>query len=186
MPDFSVRWSELEARKPYASPFGVTFLDDTGATAGGIAVNGPDLLYYRQFQHAVLRLAGELFAHPAAEAAADAQRAWLDLLGDRIPAIAPLDVVPASFFDERASERRFHVTVHRHEAPGVVLDASSLLDYQEFQAMLAHNSGCLYRDLDIEAIDDPELRRRAWFGVLQGLVRRPRSDDAMAEAWPWR
>ena len=28
MADIQVRWSEHEARKPYARPFGVSFLDD--------------------------------------------------------------------------------------------------------------------------------------------------------------
>ena len=61
MPAISVRWSEQEARKPYARPFMVSFTDDAGEPSGAVAVSGADLLYYRQFQTAVLALAGELF-----------------------------------------------------------------------------------------------------------------------------
>ena len=66
-----IRWSEQEARKPYARPFMVTFTGDDGTDVGSVALNGADLLYYTQFQTAVLSLAGELFVDTAVEASAD-------------------------------------------------------------------------------------------------------------------
>ncbi len=63
-----IRWSEQEARKPYARPFMVTFTADDGTDVGSVALNGADLLYYTQFQTAVLSLAGELFVDTAVEA----------------------------------------------------------------------------------------------------------------------
>jgi hypothetical protein len=50
MPAISVRWSEQEARKPYARPFMVSFTDDAGGSLGAVAVSGSDLLYHRQFR----------------------------------------------------------------------------------------------------------------------------------------
>lgn len=186
MPDLSIRWSELEARKPYASPFGVTFLDDAGSSAGAIAVNGPDLLYYTQFQQAVLRLAGEVFIHPAVAAAADAQRAWLDQLASRLPAATPREILPASEFDERTNERRFLFSVRLDSAAGCRMDAAALVEYQEFQAVLAHHTGRLYRSRDVEDIEDPDRRRVAWMAALRDLLRRPGPDDAIAAEWPFR
>src|SRR5487761_1236070 len=78
MPPLSVRWSEQEARKPYARPFMVSFTGDGGEPLGAVAVSGADLLYYRQLQVAVLALAGELFVLGPVEAAGDLQAARLE------------------------------------------------------------------------------------------------------------
>ena len=85
MPSLRVRWSEQEARKPYARPFMVTFTADDGTDVGSVALNGADLLYYTQFQTAVLSLAGELFVDAAVEASGDPQRAWLDRIAGLMP-----------------------------------------------------------------------------------------------------
>ncbi len=71
MPSIRIRWSEQEARKPYARPFMVTFTGDDGTDVGSVALNGADLLYYTQFQTAVLSLAGELFVDTAVEASSE-------------------------------------------------------------------------------------------------------------------
>jgi len=47
MPAITVRWSEQEARKPYARPFMVSFAGDDGEVIGSVAVSGADLLYHR-------------------------------------------------------------------------------------------------------------------------------------------
>jgi hypothetical protein len=186
VPDFTIRWSAIEARKPYASPFGVTFLDDDGEGIGGLAVNGQDLLYYSQFQQAVLRLAGELFGVDQVDTAADPQRAWLDRLSTKVPALDGLEVQPASYLDETAHERRFRFSVLAGAARDeVVVSAATLADYQELQAALAHLTGRLFRDPAIEAVEDPEQRRLAWMAALRRVVRRPGPDDRIAEAWPW-
>ena len=100
MPSIRVRWSEQEARKPYARPFMVTFSGDDGADVGSVALNGADLLYYTQFQTAVLSLAGELFVDTAVEASADPQRAWLDRVAGLIPDIGAITITPRSTFDD--------------------------------------------------------------------------------------
>ncbi len=61
----------------------------------------------------------------------------------------------------------------------------ALLEYQELQAVLAHQTGCLFRDLTIEDVEDVAERRRAWMGAVRGLVRRPDPGEAMNEAWQW-
>jgi hypothetical protein len=183
--DFALRWSAIEATKPYASPFGVTFVAADGAMLGGIAVNGPDLLYYRQFQQAVLRLAGELFAIEAVDAADDAQRAWLDLLGTKMKALDALALRPESFLEETVHERRFRYVVQAPAGPQCRVDPSVLVDYQELQAALAHLTGRLYRNREVEAVQDPEQRRTAWLRALRTMVDRPTVDDRIAEAWPW-
>lgn len=174
----------LEARKPYASPFGVMFVDGDGAGIGGIAVNGPDLVYYRQFQGAVLRLTGEVFSVAAIDASPDPQRAWLDLLASRIPDLQPLRLQGASFYDEQARERRFRFSVLGLDGECHV-GAPVVADYQELQAALAHLTGRLYRNSDIESIEDAEQRRSAWMTALRTIVIRPDADDRIAEDWPW-
>lgn len=189
MPGFSIRWSALEARKPYASPFGVMFVDDAGNGLGGIAVNGQDLLYYSQFQQAVLRLAGELFSVDEVDAAPDPQRAWLDRLGSQLPGLSAVVVRPESYFDENAHERRFRFLVSGEATADLGAEtfvaAATLSDYQELQAALAHLTGHLYRDPVIEAVADPGLRRLEWTAALRRLVQRPGADDRLAEDWPW-
>ena len=184
MAGFSIRWSALEARKPYASPFGVMFVDDGGADIGGIAVNGPDLVYYRQFQGAVLRLAGELFSVADVDASPDPQRAWLDVLASKMAALQALQLQGATFYDEQAGERRFRFSV-LGVGTETHLGAPVVVDYQELQAALAHLTGQLYRNSEIESIEDAEQRRTAWTRALREILLRPGADDRIAEEWPW-
>lgn len=184
MAGFAIRWSALEARKAYASPFGVTFVNDAGVGIGGIAVNGPDLVYYSQFQQAVLRLAGELFSVADVEAASDPQRAWLDVLGTKVAALQPLHLRAESFFDEQVHERRFRFAVLGDNG-GCHVGAGVVADYQELQAALAHLTGRLYRNAQLEAIDDIERRRISWMHALRTIVTRPSEEDRIAEVWPW-
>ena len=186
MPSIGVRWSEHEAPKPYARPFMVTFLDDDGAPLGAVAVSGADLLYYRQFQVAVLTLCGELFTDPRVEAAADPQRVWLDILSGLLPPVASLTLRPVSSFDHERG-RVFQVDAALAGlADPVRVEAAAILEYQDLQAALAHRSGALYRDRDLEAVADPSDRHRAWVAVLAGMLLRPGEYEAMAAAWPWR
>ncbi len=184
MPSLRIRWSESEARKPYARPFMVTFATDDGADVGSIAVSGADLLYYSQFQAAVLALTGELFTDFAVEASADPQGAWLDSLAALLPALPEITVTPASSFDDHLG-RVFRFTVTAGASTASV-EAAGLLEYQEFQAVLAHQTGRIYRDLDIEAVAEVGARRTAWNAALTRLVSRPGPGEAMSEAWPWR
>ena len=184
MPSLRLRWSESEARKPYARPFMVTFSGDDGSDVGSVALNGADLLYYTQFQAAVLALAGELFVDMAIEASADPQRAWLDRVAGLVPAVGEITITPRSTFDEHQG-RVFRLVITTSDGRTAVVDASGLLEYQELQAVLAHQTGCLYRDLAIEAVEDIAARRRAWMGALRLLVQRPDPDEAMNEAWHW-
>ncbi|MFN2569737.1 MAG: hypothetical protein ABR564_09085 [Candidatus Dormibacteria bacterium] len=184
-PRITVRWSEHEARKSYARPFGVTFQDQTGVGLGSIAVSGADLLYYRQFQAASLTLAGELFRDPRVEASGDPQRAWLDVLAGILPAAVDLEVLPRSEFDQAAG-RLFRFTLSRAGEPLGTVDAALVLSYQDFQAAVAHGAGALYRNASVEAVADPVARQAAWSSQLTGLLQRPSPADAMAESWPWR
>jgi hypothetical protein len=181
----SVRWSEHEARKPYARPFGVSFSDDSGSPLGGIAVSGADLLYYRQFKSAVLALAGELFADSSIDGAADQQRAWLDRVGGLIPRVGELRVRPQSAFDHEQG-RTFRFAVEREGSVVATIDAPTLLEYQEFQAAVAHQAGVLYRLAEVENVPDPGHRAVTWERALRRIVTRPEASDAMAETWPWR
>ena len=185
MADIQVRWSEHEARKPYARPFGVSFLDDGGRVLGSVAVSGADLLYVRQFQAAVMSLSGELFLDDTVTAAADPQRAWLDRVGALMPPVAEFSAVPSSTFDHQAG-RVFHFGIVVDGRECCVMDAPTVLEYQEFQATLAHQSGKLYRDSAVEAIDDPQPRHAAWMHVLRSRMQRPSAAEAMADSWPWR
>jgi hypothetical protein len=185
MPEITVRWSETEARKPYARPFMVTFLNDRGGALGSIAVSGADLLYYRQFQAAVLGLAGELFSDTEVDAAADPQRAWLDRVARLLPDAGTVEVTPVSSFDEQQG-RRFKFVVVCSGAGGARIDAPSLLEYQEFQAVVAHQTGRLFRDPAVEAVDDPRVRQAAWIAGLRVRTARPDPAEAMTAAWPWR
>jgi hypothetical protein len=186
MPGISVRWSEQEARKPYARPFMVSFADQAGAPLGAVAVSGADLLYYHQFQISVLALSGELYADAEVDSQADAQAAWLERLSTLLPAVESLELHPVSSFD-RDRGRVFHVEAR---VPGCAeparLEALTVFQYQELQAGLAHQTGRLYRNLAIERIADPSERQRAWLAVLSGSLDRPAEDEAMARDWPWR
>jgi hypothetical protein len=179
-----IRWSEQEARKPYARPFMVTFTGDDGSDVGSVALNGADLLYYTQFQTAVLSLAGELFVDPEVEGSADPQRTWLDRIASLMPAIEAITITPRSTFDDNQG-RVFRLIIAADGGRAAIVDASGLLEYQELQAVIAHQTGCLYRDLAIERIADAADRRRAWTGALRRLISRPDPGEAMNEAWHW-
>ena len=167
MPKISVRWSEQEARKPYARPFMVSFWDDAGEPVGAVAVSGADLLYYRQFQVAVLALAGELFAGRGDRLErGPSGGAWLERLATLLPAIGSLELHPVSTFDHDRG-RVFHVEARvPGRAEPAHLEAATVLEYQELQATLAHQTGGLYRDLG----DRGGLRPR---GAAAGVARRP-------------
>lgn len=184
-PCLSIRWSEHEARKAYARPFGVTFRDHQGAGFGAIAVSGADLLYYRQFQEAVLSLAGELFRDPRIEGARDPQHAWLDVLANLLPPLEGISVAPRSCFDPAAG-RIFRFAVSRAGVEAGHLEAALILSYQDFQAAVAHQFGALYRNIAVEAVADPAVRQAAWVSELSELASRPAADEAMAAGWPWR
>jgi len=185
LPGLRVRWSAPEARKPYARPFGVSFIDDSGTALGGVAVSGADLLYYRQFKAAVLSLTGELFAMDPVEQHEDQQRAWLDVVATLLPPAKALEVTARSEFDhERGRTFSFHVACDGE--PVATLDAATLLEYQELQASLAHQSGRLYRNPEVEAVDDPRLRAAVWERSLRHMLARPDPSEAIAESWPWR
>jgi hypothetical protein len=185
MPDLRLRWSETEATKPYARPFMVSFLDDAGSAVGSVAVGGADLLYYRQFQAAVLALAGELFVDQLVETAADPQRAWLDRLAGALPDAGAATVTPASSFDHHEG-RRFAFTVTCGGGAIARVDARSLVEYQEFQAAIAHQTGHLYRDAAVEGVDDALHRQAAWMTALRERLARPDPAEAMNQEWPWR
>ena len=125
MPSMRIRWSEQEARKPYARPFMVTFTGDDGTDVGSVALNGADLLYYTQFQTAVLSLAGELFVDPALEASADPQRAWLDQIAGLMPAITVTGITPRSTFDDNQG-RVFRMVIAAEGGRAAIVDASGL------------------------------------------------------------
>lgn len=186
MAGLSLRWSEHEARKPYARPFGVSFIGGEGTSMGSIAVSGMDLLYYRQFQVAVLALAGELYHDPEVEADAEPQGRWLDRLGQLLPAAGALILRPVSLFDHDRG-RVFRVTVEMAgRATPASLEPQSLLEYQELQAALAHQTGRLYRDVEVERIADPGRRQSSWIACLDGLLEHPTEAEAITTCWPWR
>lgn len=184
MASLRLRWSEQEARKPYARPFMVTFVDDGGADIGSVAVNGADLLYWRQFGAAVASLSGELLILDAVDGAPDPQRAWLDTLEPLLPPAPALRVSPRSTFDHE------HGRVFGFTITGAVVEATvgsaTLLEYQELQAALAHQTGRLLRVEAVEAEADAAPRRRAWLAWLRDVVDRPGADEAMSARWPWR
>jgi len=165
MPSLRVRWSESEARKPYARPFMVTFVGDDGVDAGSVALNGAELLYYTHFQTAVLSLAGELFVDTEVELSADPQRAWLDRIAELVPPLGEITVTPRSSFDEH-NGRVFRLIVSAADGRTASVDAAALLEYQDLQAVLAHQTGCLFRDHAIEAVADVAERRRAWMAAM--------------------
>jgi hypothetical protein len=179
-----LRWSEHEARKPYARPFMVSFVDDAGADLGSVALNGSDLLYWRQFGVAVAALSGELFLLDSVDAAADPQRAWLEALTGLLPGLEVTRVTPRSSFDHQTG-RVFGFEVACAGGAALV-DAATLLEYQDLQAALAHQTGRLLRVAAVEEIDEPAPRRRAWMDWLREVVARPGAEEAMAGHWPWR
>jgi hypothetical protein len=185
MATLRLRWSEHEARKTYARPFMVSFVDADGADLGSVAVNGADLLYLSQFGAAVAALSGELFMLDPVDSAPDPQRAWLEMLTPLLPAAGPLTVTPRSTFDHERG-RIFGFVVHGAGGADAVVDAPTLLQYQDFQAAVAHQTGSLLRVAAVEEIDDAAPRRRAWLRWLRDVVERPGADEAMSATWPWR
>ncbi len=185
MATLRLRWSEHEARKPYARPFMVSFVDDDGTDLGSIALNGADLLYWRQFGGAVAALSGELFVLDTVDSAPDPQRAWLETLTPLLPAVTTVTVVPRSTFDHERG-RVFGFVVTGAGGADAVVDGPTLLEYQDFQAALVHQTGSLLRVAAIEQIDDAAPRRRAWLHWLRDVVERPGADEAMTARWPWR
>ena len=184
MPSLSIRWSELEATKEYASPFAVGFLDDSGENIATIAVGGRELVYYTDFQAAVMRLLGEMFLHPEVEAAPLAQMKWLDVLSQLLPATGNVILRPVSTFDHTEG-RTVRIDVIDADRPVASLAADTLLSYQEAQALIAHQSGMLFRVGEIEAIDDDPTRQRAWTAWISNRLEKMGPDYAVA-GWSWR
>ncbi|MGH7722002.1 MAG: hypothetical protein ACRENL_04090 [Candidatus Dormibacteria bacterium] len=185
MATLRLRWSEPEARKPYARPFMASFVDDAGVTLGSVALNGADLLYLRQFGAAVAALSGELFILDAVDSAADPQRAWLETLTSLLPSAALTAVTPRSSFDHQ-SGRVFGFEVVCAGGAAAVVDAPTLLEYQELQAAVAHQTGRLLRIAAVEDVEGAAPRRRSWLRWLRGVLARPAAEEAMAPQWPWR
>ena len=113
-----------------------------------------------------MSLSGEIFVDDTISEAADPQRAWLDRVGALVPRAAEFSAVPSSAFDDHAG-RGFHFQIAVGGRECCVMDAPTLLEYQEFQATLAHQSGMLYRDAAVEMIDDPQSRHAAWMRALR-------------------
>lgn len=162
----------------------VSFLDNGGDPLGSVALNGPDLLYWRQFGAAVAALSGELLILDGVDSTDDPQRAWLDTLTPLLPPAPALQVTPRSTFDHQRG--RLFGFVVGGESLAALVDAATLLEYQDFQAALAHQTGRLLRVTAVEAEDDAAPRRRAWLSWLAQVVARPGEDEAMAVQWPWR
>jgi hypothetical protein len=162
-----------------------SFVDDEGNDLGSVALNGPDLLYWRQFGAAVAALTGELFLLDAVDSAPDPQRAWLELLTPLLPVAAAISVTPRSTFDHERG-RVFGFVVTSADAAEAVVDAPTLLEYQDFQATLVHQTGRLLRVAAVEEIDEAAPRRRAWMQWLRKVVARPGPEEAMSATWPWR
>ena len=180
----AVRWSMHEARKPYARPLGVSFVNG-GDVVASLAVSGAELVYYTQFQATVLTRVGELFRQPAVEEAAQPQRSWLDHLATVLPAAPTFRVAAQSIFSEEHG-RHFRFALLGTGWGWTDIDAATLVDYQEFQAAVAHQTGLLYRDETVEAIDDDARRRQEWLTAVAQVLDRPHIDDRAAEEWPWR
>ncbi len=179
-----LRWSEHEAPKPYARPFMVSFVGDDGTDLGSIAVSGADLLYWRQFGAAVAALSGELFVLDIVDSASDPQRAWLEILSPLLPPAVAMRISPRSTFDHERG-RIFGFVVSGTGVADAVVDGPTLLEYQDFQAALVHQTGRLLRVASVEEHGDPGPRHHAWITWLRAVVDRPGADDAMSAAWPW-
>src|SRR5947209_19332762 len=98
-----------------------------------MALSGTDLLYFRQFQTAVLALTGELFSDDHITAADDPQRMWLDRIATLLPRVESCSIAPQSSFDEHAG-RVFHFQVSIPSRDACSVSAPTLIEYQEFQA----------------------------------------------------
>ncbi|HET9051424.1 MAG TPA: hypothetical protein VFO60_06945 [Candidatus Dormibacteraeota bacterium] len=172
MPDLELRWSSLESRKPHARPFGVLFREP-GRPPRGLTLTGPELLFYGAFRTAALEMLGELVDDPAAEAAGDPQRAWLDRLAELLPPATVVAIVPVDHQDPMyGMQYRFEVRLAGPGAGGepALADAGTLLDYQLLQATVAHQTGALVRLGEIEAIGEAGARRAAWIALVRTLL----------------
>ena len=185
MPSMRIRWSEQEARKPYARPFMVTFTGDDGTDVGSVALNGADLLYYTQFQTAVLSLAGELFVDTAVEASADPQRAWLDRIAGLMPAIGAITITPRSTFDDTQG-RVFRMVIKRRRRPGG--------NRRCVRAPRVPGAAGGARSSDRRPLPRPRRSRRSRMPATAGVpgwehcacsCSRPDPGEAMNEAWHW-
>lgn len=163
----------------------VTFVDADGEQLGSVALSGSDLLYWRQFVVAVAALTGELFIHDQVDSAADPQRAWLQKLTQMMPAAENIAVRPRSSFDHEHG-RVFGFEVSCGDDRSAVVDSRTLLEYQDFQAAIAHQCGRLLRISPVEDLDDRAQRQRAWLAWLSDAVARPGVEEAMSRTWPWR
>ena len=106
-----VRWSESEARKPYARPFMVTFVSDDGTDVGSVALNGADLLYYTHFQTAVLSLDGRALHRLRRRGGSPTRSARGSTASPAlIPPLGEITMTPRSSFDEHQG-RVFRLTV---------------------------------------------------------------------------
>jgi hypothetical protein len=184
VPNLSIRWSELEATKEYARPFAVSFNDDAGESIAAIAVNGRELIYYRDFQVAVMRLLGETFRHPHVEDAEDPQSEWLDVIGRAIPTLETITLQPTSAFDHLAG-RTVHLDVMDGDVRLASLSPAIAFEYQEAQAVIAHQSGRLLRVAGIEATLDDVARQRMWMHWI-GSVLQPIEPGYEIAGWTWR
>ncbi len=170
---FTLRWSHVEASKAYARPFMVQFADESnGGVRGSVAVNGAELLYYRQFQAAVLHLTGELFTHQPTEDADDPQRMWLGALAGLLPGLDLQQLIPISEFDDHEG-RSFRFSPGIGAFPWAAVGAAHLLEYQDVQAVLAHQTGSLYRNPEVEVVTDQAVRQATWLAVVQELLVEP-------------
>ena len=79
-----------------------------------------------------------------------------------MPKIGLVGITPRSTFDDNQG-RVFRLVISAEGGRAAIVDASGLLEYQELQAVLAHQTGCLFRDLAIEAVEDPRTGgARGW------------------------
>lgn len=107
--------------------------------------------------------------------AADPQGMWLDHLATLLPLVEEDAIrVLATFDEDKGRTYRFAAG---DDNGGI--HARQLLEYQEFQAAVAHKTGALYRDAVIEKISDPAERQTEWVRRLGDLLRRPDVDVAV-------
>jgi hypothetical protein len=184
VPQLKVRWSEHEARKEYARPFGVGFLDDNGDQITAIAVNGRELLFYRDFQEAVLSLLGEIFLHPDVEGSEQPQIAWLDVVSGLIPSLDEVRFQAVSTFAHDTG-RIVHFDAVAGETKLASIPAPALLEYQHTQHMIAHQCGRLLRVEALEAVADNSKRQRVWLAWLRERTLPVEEEYAVAQ-WPWK
>lgn len=179
----TLRWSATEATRPYARPFGATC--SAGGVSGMIAVSGRDLVYLRHFQDALLRLGGVALPTHAIARGEDAQHAWLDLVSQELPVVTDVSLRPVSVFDEQEG-RFFLIEATLPGRPATArLPSESLLAYQEFQAAIAHQTGCLFRHRDLERLADIRETDAAFEDWWQGRLVPADPEEAVFPGWPY-